>query len=70
MTPKEAAKIIGCSDSHVRHLVLLGKIKASRRQTHTNRYRCLLDIPKEEAERYKNIKHVQGWPRGKPRKGG
>lgn len=68
MTPKEAAKIIGCSASYVRYLVFTGKIRAKRRLTHTNRYGHLLDISETEAERYKKIKHVRGWPRGKPRK--
>ena len=66
ITPKQAAKIIGCSTTQVRHLIRKGGIKARREQTDTNqtgyRYRYLISVA--EAERYRDTPQTRGWPRG------
>jgi len=61
MTPKQAAKQIGCSPSHVRHLVRSKKLKATMKKIPGG---FMYNIPLCEVLRYANKKQRGGWPRG------
>ena len=61
MTVKQAAKVIGCSPSQVGHLIRIGKIKAERYEMPGGFY---YDVPRKEAERYRDTEQKGGWPRG------
>jgi hypothetical protein len=67
MTPAEAAKIIGCSPTHVRFLCRTGAITAKREES-TSPVQGLpiheYDVPKAEALRYRRKKFTRGKPRG------
>ncbi len=62
MTPREAAKLIGCSARQVRALCHTGKIKATKVKTPGGQF-CY-DIPIAEARRYRDKPQKWGWPRG------
>lgn len=61
MTPKEAAKVIGCSPEQVRHLIRHSKIKAGRHKIPGG---FVYDISSREARRYRDKEQICGWPRG------
>lgn len=61
MTPKEAAKVIGCSPQQVRTLIRTGKIKATKREGLRG---VVYNVSLREATRYKNKPQTRGWPRG------
>lgn len=66
MTPREAAKIIGCSPGHVRVLICDGRLKA--RQINTEWFPFYrYEITRHECERYRDEPQTQGWPRGQSR---
>lgn len=66
MTPSQAARIIGCSVSQVRHLIRTGKIKAKivRAPGLGGSYK----VSPQEVRRYKALK-LGGFPRGTKRLG-
>ena len=62
MTPKQAAKIIGCSTTQVRHLIRKGTIRATKQ---LNDYGYTYQVSRKEAERYRDKPQTAGgWPRG------
>lgn len=64
MKPSEAAKIIGCSTTQVRHLIRKGKIQATKKESPTF-YGYTYHITQTEAERYRDKPQTGGgWPRG------
>lgn len=65
MTVNKAAEIIGCSVRHVRTLIKLQKIAATRDWIEGEGPRW--DISLREAERFRDTKQSRGYPRGKPR---
>ena len=65
MSPRQAADRIGCSVSHVRHLVRIGAIWADRLPLPMGGYRY--NIPATEVRLFLKTEHPGGWPRGKPR---
>lgn len=67
LTPREAAKIIGCSIHHVRVLIRSDKLPAMIQDTDDNQHGYRFGIKPADAEAYAKIKHRRGWPRGKKR---
>lgn len=66
LSPSEAATIIGCSVTHVGHLIRTGKLRAIRKIGHS-RHGYSYIIAAKEARRYAKTKQPCGWPRGRPR---
>ncbi len=62
MTVRQAAKVIGCSPSHVGHLIRAGKIEAEQYEMPGGFY---YDISQKEVERYRDKEQHGGWPRGR-----
>jgi hypothetical protein len=79
MTVNEAAQFLSCSPGHVRRLVGACKLKYKKKKPPKgctsiarkayNAKGYMLDIPKQEVERYKQLRFNMGWKRGRPRKG-
>lgn len=65
MTPREAAKVIGCSSRHVRHLIATGKLQARQKKLPWGGW--VYSIRPTEAVRFANIPQTRGYPRGRPR---
>ena len=68
MTPSEAASHIGCSPQQVRTLIRSGTLKANRVESKNNQHGFVYDVDWSEAERYRLMPQVQGFPRGRKRK--
>lgn len=64
MKIKEAAKLIGCSESQVRALLRAGKIKGEKWETEIGEY---WTVDKSSAKNYRDIPQTGGYPRGQPR---
>jgi excisionase family DNA binding protein len=64
LTTKEAANVIGCSESHVRHLIRTGKLVAVHHPSPRGTYYL---IPRKAALAARISVPQGGWPRGKPR---
>jgi excisionase family DNA binding protein len=62
ITTSEAAAILGCTQSHLRHLHRQGKLKAEKPSP-----RVLL-FDRAEVEAYAKRTFPRGWRRGRPRK--
>ena len=70
MNTREAARIIGCSPSHVRYLCRTRKLKAKKfpiKDGEGVTVGYTYSIDKDQAKQYKRVKETVGWPRGKPR---
>lgn len=69
MTPRKAAKLVGCSTHHIRLCIRAGKIKARTVPTENNQHGYRYEISQREAERFRDAPTKPcGWPRGKSRK--
>ena len=58
----QAAEELGCGVRHVRHLIALGKLKATLRENPVGRDYYV--IPNGEVMRYARIEQTTGRPRG------
>ena len=65
MTPKEAAHVIGCSPSHVRHLIRVREIEAIKYHDPMGNTAYFISV--KEAKRYRDTEQPSGWPRGQSR---
>lgn len=61
-----AAATIGCSSSHVRHLIRTGKIRANL--VKFGRMSCY-DVNESDVIRIRDTPQVKGYPRGRRRTG-
>ena len=68
MTPKQAAIEIGCTVSHVRRMINLGKLPAKKVATENNQHGYVYDVSSKQVSKIKSSNHSRGWPRGKTRK--
>jgi hypothetical protein len=68
MTPKQAAALIGCDVSYVRHLCREGKIKARKRKRIDGTAGYTYSITQAEVERVRDTVSGKGWERGKKRR--
>ena len=66
MKVKEAAKLIGCSESQIRALLRAGKIKGEKWVTEIGEY---WTVYHSSAENYRDTPQTGGYPRGQKRKG-
>lgn len=65
MKPSEAARIIGVSVKHIRHLISIKRLPAKRVR---NNHAWYWDIPRTAVLQYRDRgTDGRGWPRGKPR---
>lgn len=69
MTTVEAAKLIGCSVSQVKHLIRIGRIQASKVDTSMVACGYTYDVLAGSAERYRDTPktELRGFPRGHKR---
>lgn len=65
MKVKEAAKLIGCSESQVRALLRSRKLKGQKWKTEIGEY---WTVHKSSAENYRDTPQTGGFPRGRKRK--
>lgn len=65
LTTKQAADILGVTDSHVRRLIIAGKLPAERVGPR------MLVLKREDVEQYRDQhpRSKAGWPKGRRRKG-
>lgn len=54
MRPKQAAEMIGCSQSRIYTMLKSGSIKAKRKRSVDNRHGYIYDISSEEVMKAKN----------------
>lgn len=69
MNPTQASKILGCTPTHVRHMIRNGVIKAKKNsigESYSGKEMFQYNIDKEEVQRVKKLKIK---PRGMPRGG-
>lgn len=66
LTTNEAAKIIGCSIQHVRTMIRSNKLNATKHPLPT--YGFYYTVPREEAERVRDMGQTTGFPRGARRR--
>lgn len=67
MTPREASELIGCSVSHIRHLIREGLLKAKAVKSVHNQHGYEWDVDKKDCLRFKDKPQTVGFPRGKKR---
>jgi hypothetical protein len=70
MTTKQAAECIGCSITHVRTLIALKQLAATKKPTDQNQHGYVLDVSEEEVARFicQERTEFRGCPRGSKRK--
>ena len=64
MTPKQAAKIIGCSPQQVRTLIRKGTLWAKKVPTDQNQHGYTYNVDCQSVRAYAKRPQSQGWPRG------
>ena len=67
MTPRQAAKIIGCCTSHVRTLIRKGKLQAKKIAALYDPTGYYYEVSLTEAKRYRDLPQTKGFPRGQSR---
>ena len=67
MTPREAARRIGCTPGQVRTLVRAGVLKARKIKSDSNHLGYSWSLSAASVDAYAAIPQAGGWPRGEPR---
>lgn len=68
LTVRQASQVIGIEIPSVRRAILQGRLKATKKQTHTTRYGFYYLIEPSEAFRYRDTPSEKGGGRPKGRK--
>jgi hypothetical protein len=67
MTTREAARLMGCTQKHLGHLIRSGVITACKRPMPTG-FGYWYDVSQESVDWYEQRVSSRGWPRGKARR--